>query len=132
MPDDEDVGNAGNGVPAPFLGSTLRAESSEETGQDHDQVGNDGQEDVGTRHASQKTEVKEQERSGDGPVDVTSVEDLAVDGLIGVWNMVVLVADGDLVKRDTVSSGHGEVGEGSSDGDDGRDDMVQTLVLRGY
>jgi hypothetical protein len=31
VPDDEDVGNAGNGVPTPLLGSTLLAESSEQT-----------------------------------------------------------------------------------------------------
>lgn len=109
VPDNKDVGNAGNGVPSPLLGSFLRAESSEETGQDHDQVGNNGQEDVSTRHASQKAEIEDQQRGGDGPVDVTSPEDLAVDSLVCVGNVVILVTDGDLVVGDAVSGGHGEV-----------------------
>jgi len=129
VPYDKDVGNAGNRVPAPLLRRSLCAESSEKTGQDHDQISDNGHEDVGTRHARQKTEVEQQERRGDGPINVASVVDLAVDGLVRVGNMVVLGADDDLVERDAVAGSHCEVGERSRECDDGRDDVVQTLVL---
>jgi hypothetical protein len=68
------------------------------TGQDHDQVGNDSHDDVGTRHASQETEVEDQERSGDAPVDVAGPEDLAVGGGESVGNVVVLLTLDDLVQ----------------------------------
>lgn len=109
MPDDEDVGNAGNGVPAPLLGSTLLTESSEESSQDHDQVGNDGHDDVSTRHAGQETKIKEQQRSGQAPVDVAGPVDLAVHLVEGVGNVIVLLTDGDDVVAHTVSSGHSKV-----------------------
>jgi hypothetical protein len=131
VPDNEDVGNAGNGVPAPLLGSTLLTESSEETSQDHDQIGNNGHEDVSTGHASKETEIEEQKRSGQAPVNVACPEDLAVDLVEGVGDMVVLLADDDLLDGDTMSSGHGEVGEGSEDSDHGGDGVVETLRLIG-
>ena len=64
LPDDDQVGNAGNGVPAPLLWSALSAESSEETSEDHDDVGDDGDEDVATVDTSKESQVKEQEGSG--------------------------------------------------------------------
>jgi hypothetical protein len=129
VPDDEDVGNAGNGVPAPLLGGTLLAESSKETGQDHDQVGDDGHDDVSTRHASKETEIENEERSGQAPVDVTGPEHLAVHLGECVGDVVVLLTDGDLLDGDTVAGGHGEVREGSEDGDRGGDGVVETLGL---
>jgi hypothetical protein len=67
VPDDNEVGEAGNGVPSPLGRGTLRAESSEETSEDHDQVSDDGHGQVSTVHASEETKVKKQEGSGDGP-----------------------------------------------------------------
>jgi hypothetical protein len=96
---------------------------------DHDQVGDDSHEDVGTGHSSQETEIEDQERSGNAPVDVTSPEDLAVGDVEGVRDMVVLLTLDDLVQGNTVSGGHGEVGEGSGEGDDGGDDMIEALGL---
>jgi hypothetical protein len=129
VPDDEKVGNAGNGVPAPLLGGTLLTESSEETGQDHDEIGNDGHDDVSTRHASQKTEIEDQEGSGQAPVNVTCPEDLAVDLGECVGNVVVLLADDGGLDGDTVAGGHGEVGQSSEDGDARGDGVVETLRL---
>jgi hypothetical protein len=129
VPDDEEVGNAGNGVPAPLLGSTLLTERSEEAGEDHDQVGNDGHDDVSTRHASEETKIEDQEGGGQAPVDVTGPEDLAVDLGERVWDVVVLVADRGLLDTDAVSGGHGEVREGGEDGDHDRDGVVQALRL---
>lgn len=131
MPDDEDVGNAGNRVPAPLLGSALGAVGSEEPSQDHDHVSNDGHGDVGTAHAGQETEVEKQKRRGQAPVNVASPEDLAVNLLGRVWDVVVLVVDNDLVDRDTVAGGHGEVRDGSNDGDDCGNDMVDAFRLGG-
>ncbi len=131
VPEDEEEGNARDGVPAPLLGSVLGAKGSKETSQDHDDIGNDHHNDVSTGHASQETEIEEQERGGDAPVDVTGPVDLAVGGGEGVGNVVMLLALDDLVEGDTGSRGHGEVGEGSGEGDDGRDDMVEALVLGG-
>jgi hypothetical protein len=129
VPDDEDVGNAGNGVPAPLLGGTLSTESSEEASEDHDQVGNDSHDDVSTGHASQETEIKEEQRSGQAPVNVAGPEDLAVDLGEGVGNVVVLLTDDDLVVAHTVASSHGKVRERSSDGDDGGDGVEKALRL---
>lgn len=131
MPEDKDEGNAGDGVPAPLLRSVLGAEGSKETSQDHDDISSDHHEEVSTSHAGKETEIEEQERGRDGPVDVTGPVDLAVGGGEGVGNMVVLLALDNLGQRDTVGGGHGEVGESSRQGDDGGDDVVETLVLWG-
>ena len=129
LPDDNQVGNACNGVPSPLLWSALSTESSEETSQDHDQVGDDGDEDAATVHASEKSEIKEQEWGGDGPVDVTGIVDLAVDVLGGVWDVLVRLADLNVVVANTVASSHGEVRERSGDRDDGGDNVIETLGL---
>ena len=109
VPDDNEVGKAGNGVPSPLGGCALRAESSEETSENHDQVSNDGNGEVSAVHASQETKVEKQKRSGDSPVDVTSPEDLALDLVVGIRDVVVLLTDVDAVDRDTLTGGHGEV-----------------------
>lgn len=105
------------------------AVSGEETGDDHDQVGGDGHEDVATVKTGEKAKVEQKERSGERPVDVTSPVDLAVDILGGVGNVLVLLADLDVVVVDTHASGHTEVGDGGNDGDEAGDDMVETAAL---
>ena len=131
VPDDNEVGKAGNGVPSPLGGCALRAESSEETSENHDQVSNDGNGEVSAVHASQETKVEKQKRSGDSPVNVAGPEDLAVDLGEGVGNVVVLLTDDDLVEAHTVASGHGEVRDRSSDGDQSCDNIEEALLLRG-
>lgn len=129
MPDDDEVGEARNGIPAPLLGSALAAEGGEQTGEDHDDISGNGHQDVGTVEAGQQTEVKKKERGGQGPVDIASPVDLAVDLGEGVWDVVELLAHNDLVDRDSVASCHGKVGEGGSDEDQGGDDVVETTLL---
>lgn len=107
----------------------LAAESSEETSQDHDHIRQDGNQDVGTTEISEKREVKQQQRGRQAPVDIASPVDLAVDVLVRGWNMVVLLADADVVVRDAHAGCHGEVGNGGDDGDHGSNDMVETLRL---
>ena len=130
VPDDEQVSNAGNGVPAPLLWSALRAESGEQAGEDHNNVSDDGHEDGTTVHAGQQAEVEEQERGGDAPVDVACVVDFTVEVVLGVWDVLVRLALNDVMVPDAVAGSHGEVGQSSRDRDDGRDNVVQALRLR--
>jgi len=55
--DDNQVGNASNGIVSPF-GALVVAKSSKETGQDHDDISNDGNEDVGAAQASEEGKVQ--------------------------------------------------------------------------
>lgn len=129
MPDDDEVGNAGNGVPAPLLRVAFGAESGKETSEDHDHVGNDGHEDVGTVEAGEETEIEQQERGGDGPVDVPGKEDLTVDVVLGVGHVRVALIDHNVVVGNAVAGSHGKVRESSEDGDQGGDKVENTLVL---
>lgn len=126
-PDDNEVGNAGNGVPAPLLGSALTAEGGEETGQNHDNIGNNSQKDVATAETGKQSQVKEEERGGQAPVDVTSPVDLAVDVVGGVRDVAVGVSDSGAVVADAVASGHGEVGQRSKGDNESGDNVVETL-----
>ena len=130
LPDNDEVGNAGNGVPAPLLGGLLRAEGSEETSENHDDVGNNGNQDVGTGKTSEQSKVEEQKRGGDGPINVTGPVDLAVDVVLGGGNVLVVLLLGGVVVADTVAAGHGEVGESGEGDNEGGQDVVQTLGLR--
>lgn len=129
VPDDKEVRNAGNGIPAPLLGSALTAESGKETGQDHDEVGDDGQQGVATAKAGEQAKVEEEEGCGQAPVDVAGPVDLAEDVLERVGNVLVGLGDDNVVVADAVTSGHGKVGDGSSHDDQGGDDVVETLAL---
>lgn len=129
LPDDDQVGNASNGVPTPLLWSALRAVGSEQTGQDHDKISSDGDDNATTVHASQKSQIEEEKWGGDGPVNVTSPVDLAVEVVGGVWNVLVSLADLDVVVTDGVASSHGKVGDGSGSGDQTSDNVIETLGL---
>lgn len=129
MPDDDQVGNAGNGVPSPLLCGALGAVSSEETGQDHDEVSNNGHEDLSTVQASEQAEIDKQEWCSNAPVDVTGPVDLTVDGLLCVWNVVMLLLDWNLVEVDTVTAGHGKVRDSCGHNNKGGDDVVEALGL---
>lgn len=131
MPDDDEVGEAGNGVPSPLGRSTLRSEGSKETSENHDEISNDGEGKVSTVHASQETQVEKQKGSGDSPVNVAGPEDLALDLVVGVRNVVVLLANVNLMNGDTLADSHSEVGDRSSDGDQSRDDIEEAFLLQG-
>ena len=105
LPDDDEVGNACDGVPSPLLGSALGAESGEQTGEDHDDVGDDGDQDVATVKTGEQAEVEQEERGGQAPVDVAGPVDLAVDILVGVRDVLVGLGLGGVVVADTVASG---------------------------
>ena len=103
VPDDHEEGNAGDGVPAPALWVALGAVGSEETGQDHDDVGGDGHHDVAAAGACQEEEVQEQEWRGDGPVNVAGVVHLPVDVLVCVRDVLVVLCVVDVVVVDAVA-----------------------------
>jgi hypothetical protein len=129
LPDDDQVSSASNGVPAPLLWCVLRAESSEETSQDHDHISDDGNENIGATETSKQSQVEEQERGGQAPIDITSPVDLAVDVLGGVRDVLVGLADDDVVVANAVAAGHGEVRHGGKDGDQSSDNVVETAGL---
>lgn len=56
--DDNEIGDASNGIVSPF-GALVVAKGSKETGQDHDNISNDGNEDVGAAQASEEGKVHE-------------------------------------------------------------------------
>jgi hypothetical protein len=126
-PDDNEVGNAGNGVPAPLLRGALTAVSGEETGKNHDDIGNNGQKDVATAETGEHGQIEEEERGGQAPVDVTGPVDLAVDIVGGVRDVAVRVSDSGAVVADAVAGGHGEVGQRSKSDDESGDNVVDTL-----
>ena len=126
--DDDQVGNASHGVPSPFR-ALLDREGSKETGQDHDHISDNCNEDVGTVQSSEQGKVQKQEWSGDAPVDIAGPIDLAVDGLEGVGEMLLGLLDGDLVLANAIMNGHGVVGDGGESGDEGSQDVEQAFLL---
>lgn len=127
--DNDQVRNASHGVPCPFW-ALLNSEGSKETGQDHDDISDNGNENIGTAQSSEQAKVQEQEWGGDAPIDVAGPVDLAVDGLEGVGEVLLGVLDGDLILANTIVNGHGEVGDGSEGGDKGSQDVEQAFLLR--
>ena len=126
--DDNKVGNACESIPAPLLAITS-PKCGKETGKDHDDIGNDSDEDVGTTETSQEAKVKEQECGGDTPVNITCPVNLAVNDLNGIWDMLVLFDLLNLVVGDAITRGHCEVRQESKGGDEGREDMEESFLL---
>lgn len=124
------VGNASPCVPSPLLAITASV-SSKETSQNHDDVSDNCNENVGTTESGQKGEIEQEEGSGNAPVDVSCPVDLSICNLFCVWK-TVLVADGfdDLVEVDTITGGHSEIREEGKGGDEGSQDVEESLLCR--
>ena len=116
--DNDEVGNTSKGIVSPFRALCFN-ESSEESGQNHDEVSNDGNEDIGTTQASKEAEIHEQKRGGKTPIDIAGPVDLTVDGLGGVGYMIVLFLESDFIDANTITACHGEVGNGGKSSDEG-------------
>ena len=129
LPEDDQVGDACNGIPAPLLSSFLVTEGSEETGQDHDEIGNDGDEHAASAGTGQEHQIDEQEWCRKGPINVTGPVNLTVEILVGVRDVLVLLGLDGVVEADTMTSGHCEVRHGGEDDNHGGDDVVETLGL---
>ena len=126
--DDDKVGNASHGIISPLL-TAFGTESSEESSQDHDEISNNGDEDVRTAQSSEECKIEEQERGGDAPIHVTSPVYRSVDVLGGVGSVLVGFLEDDVVVADAVTGSHGEVGDGSEGGDEGSQDVEQAFLL---
>jgi len=129
LPDDHKIGNASECVPPPGLKASV-TESSKQTGQDHDDVGSDCGEDASTIETREETEVEDEQRSGQSPVDIASIVNGAVDVTEGVRNMIVMLTNPGMVPGDAAVSGHGKVRKSSDDGDQSCDVVVETLGSR--
>lgn len=126
--DNNEVGSAGHGVVAPF-GSFLGSESCKETSKNHDDISNDGDEDVGAAQAAEKAKIQKQEWGGDTPVDVTGPIDFTVDNVVGVWEVLLGVLDLNLIHGDTITDGHGVVGDHGKGGDESRQNVEHAFLL---
>jgi hypothetical protein len=123
VPNYDHVGEASNGVPAPLLrAGVVLAESSEETSQNHDDIGDNGHEGMGAIDASKQAKVEEQQGRGDAPVNITTIVHLAANHALLVFLLAVRI---DAVLGNSLTSGHGKVRERGGDDNHRRDDVVQ-------
>lgn len=127
--DDDEERGARHDVVSPFH-TLVRSKGRKETGQDHDDISHDGDQDVGTTQAGEEREIQEQKRGGDTPIDVSGPVDRTFDGLVGVRYMLVGLLDHDFDRAHAITGRHGEVRDGREGGDEGREDMEQTFLLR--
>lgn len=125
---DDQVRSTSHGVPSPLLTFSV-SECSEKTGEDHDQICNNGDCDIGSVHASEESKIEEEKGGGESPVDITSPEDLTEDMFDSVGGVLVDLLDNDVGKRVAVAGGHGEVGESGKCSDEGGDDMEEAFLL---
>jgi len=125
VPDDEEVGHTGNGVPAPLLRRALVAKGGKQAGEHHDEVGTDGHERVCAIQASQQAKIKQEQRCGDGPVDIAGPVDGPAHDVVRVRHLAVLVARPRAVVLGPVARGHGKVRQRRHDSDARRDDVVE-------
>ena len=108
MVDNDQVCDTGHGVPAP-LWSLLNSKSSKKTGQDHDDISDNGNEDIGTAKTGEEAQVKKEKWGSETPVNIAGPVDFAVDGLEGVWVVLLGLLDGDLVVANTIVDSHAEI-----------------------
>jgi len=126
--DDNQVGSARHGVPSP-LRATLDRKGSKEAGQNHDNVSDDSDEDVGTGQPSEQAKIQEKEWGRHAPVNIACPVDLAIDDSI-IGEVLVVMVDLDLVLGYTSFDGHSIVRQGSEGRDEGRDDVEHAFLLR--
>jgi len=125
--DDDEVSCTSHSIVSPFL-ATSGTKSSEEAKEHHDEVSYNSNEDGRSIETSKESQIEEQERGGERPVDVTGPEDLTVDVLNGVGDVLVGFLDDDVGEGVSVTRGHSEVGNGGKDGDEGCDNVEESLL----
>jgi len=125
--DDDEVSCTSHSIVSPFL-AISGTESSEETEENHDEISYNGNEDGGSIETSKESQIEEQERSGERPIDVTSPEDLTVDVLNSVRDVLVGFLDDDVGEGISVTCSHSEVGDCGEDGDEGCDNVEESLL----
>lgn len=88
----------------------MRRESTQYTRAEHDQVRNDGNEQMRPRETGQERQVDQRERVGQEPVYVAHPEDLAEVVLRHVGDVLVWLLDCVVLPGDAFAGGHGHVG----------------------
>ena len=126
---DDQVGDASHGIPSPLLAITVTI-SSEESSKNHDLVCENGDENVGTVQAGEESKIEKEERSGERPVHISGPEDLTEHVYNGVWDSVLVALTFHNVSKGVPAScSHGEIGQSSKCGDEGGNDVEQSLLL---
>jgi len=97
-------------------------EGTNETGDDHDFVHEDGVEDGGPWETSSEQNVQQKKRSSDDPVNVSNIEDLTVV----TANLRVAAVEFNTNRSVTQVRGHGEVSNGGGKGNGGSDVVEDT------
>lgn len=121
--------DARDGIPAPALGGGVRA-GEEQPREDHDGVGEQGDEDVAAVETRDEGQREQDQRGGQRPVDPTDPEDLAEDVQDGVGDVVLVALDDHVVDEgEAAAGGLGEVGEGSDGGDEGDEEVEEAFLL---
>lgn len=126
--DDHQVGNASPSIPSPGL-AALAAERSKQSCQDHDDIGNNCNQDVGTTQTGKKTQVEQEKWGGDSPVNVACIIDLSPVVLVCVWNLLVVDGLSVGIVAHAVTSSHGKVGDECKGGNEGSEDVEETFLL---
>lgn len=123
---DEEEGGRAEGEVSPLVGSL--GQGADQAADDHDLVGEDGDQDGGPGESRREEEVRQKQRRRDEPVDVPDVEHLSGAGCSdgGAAWALELGDDGGLAEV----RGHGPVGDTGDSGDSGGDVVEQTVGLR--
>jgi len=114
---------------APLVSSM--GESSQQTADDHQDVEKQRDKDLRERHARHEKHAEQQERSGQSPVDVASVPDLASGIAVNATTArtVTQELDGDGSRAEIASLG---VPRDGRDGEDCHKQVVESPSVSGY
>lgn len=116
--DNDQVGNTCPHIPTPGL-AVLATEGSEQASQDHNHIGNDGDQDVSTTETSEKGQIQQEKWCSNSPINVSCPVDLSLVVLMCVWDSLVMDGLGVCVEASAIPGGHGEVGEECKGSDEG-------------
>lgn len=132
MPNNNEVGEAGEDKHAPLLSGSRVSESGREAGHEHEDVGNDGHQEVCSVETAEHAKCKQEKWCCQDPVDKVGPEDLTGDGLVArdiAGKVLVLVVNRGVLESRALSSRHCEVGDGGDEHRECNEDMVQAFGL---
>lgn len=89
----------------------MRRERAKDTAYEHEQVREDGDDQVCAVQTRQERQVDQDQRGRQHPVNVADPVHLAEDVLVRVRDVTVGFVQADVVVGDAVAGGHGEVGD---------------------
>ena len=122
------VRNAPPSEPAPFLTVFLSVRSEKAT-QNHDEICNDGNQDVGTADTSQKGQVEQDKWGCEGPVHISCPVQFTEVCLMCVGDFLVRLNHGVLLEADAVARGQSKVSEERKRGNEGRQGVEESFLL---